>query len=53
MKKKKKNKKKYYLVLSRDKNYRYGAFPHTEEGLKMANEYIKKCEPEELYIVEK
>ena len=50
---KKKSKKKYYLVLSKDKNYRYGAFPPTEEGLEMAINYMKKLAPEELYIVEK
>jgi len=50
--KKRKRKKKYYLVLSESNNYRYGAFPYTEEGLKMAKMYIKKMEPEKLYIKE-
>ena len=47
-------KQKYYLVLSKDKNYKHGAFPHSPEGLKMAEDYVKRLKgPEELYIVEK
>lgn len=47
-------KEKYYLVLSKDKNYNHGAFPYTDEGLKMAKDFVKKfSKQEELYIVEK
>ena len=55
-KKKRKRKKNCYVVLSKERNYRYGAFPYTEEGFKMAEEFVKKIKKsngEELYIVEK
>jgi len=48
--------KKYYLVLSRDRNYTYGAFPHTAEGEKKAKAFAKKISKErneELYVAEK
>ncbi len=47
---------KYYLVLSKSRNYTYGAFPHTEEGKKRAESFVKtesKKVNEELYLVEK
>lgn len=51
---KKIKKEKYYLVLSKDKNYNHGAFPHTDEGLKMAKDLVKRFrDQEELYIIEK
>jgi hypothetical protein len=55
MKKPKKRKKKYYLILNRSNGYRYGAFPHTPEGLEMAEKYMKKINTtdEELYITER
>jgi len=47
-------KQKYYLVLSRYKNYKHGAFPHSPEGLKLAEDFVKKhAGVEELYIIEK
>jgi len=50
----KRKREKYYLVLSKRKNYKHGAFPHTEEGKRLAEEFIKKDNTgEELYIVEK
>jgi hypothetical protein len=52
----KKNKKKYYLVLSKSRNYTYGAFPYTEEGEKLAQIFAKKYskeKDEELYVVGK
>ena len=52
----KKKKPKYYLVLSRSRNYTYGAFPHTEEGKKDAERFAKltsKKVEEELYVQEK
>jgi hypothetical protein len=48
--------KKYYLVLSKDRNYTYGAFPHTAEGEKNAKAFAKKMSKEkneELYVAEK
>tara|TARA_B100000902_G_C26745149_1_gene638078 strand:- start:437 stop:604 length:168 start_codon:yes stop_codon:yes gene_type:complete len=55
MPKNKKN-KKYYLIESEEKKWAYGAFPHTEDGLKEAKRYLsnlqKKTE-EKLGIVEK
>ena len=49
-----KKKEKYYLVLSRPRNYRMGVYPYTDEGKKMAEDFVKKNkEKEELYIVEK
>jgi len=46
---------KYYLVLSKSRNYTYGAFPYTTEGKKKAEAFIKKtskAQTEELYIKE-
>ncbi len=51
-----KRNKKYYLVESTQRNWSYGAFPHTEEGLKRAKVYLTKMEEkvkEKLKIVEK
>lgn len=39
---KKKEKDKFYIVVSRDKNYTHGAFPHSEQGLNDAKKYAKK-----------
>tara|TARA_B100000287_G_C20329263_1_gene661033 strand:+ start:531 stop:698 length:168 start_codon:yes stop_codon:yes gene_type:complete len=39
-----KNSQRCYVVLSKDKKYRYGAFPLTEEGLLAAKAYVKKIE---------
>ena len=53
---KKKNNDKFYLVLSKDKNYKYGAFPYSKEGLEAATEFKVKIEKEhkqKLYIAEK
>jgi len=53
---KNKRNKKYYLVESTQRNWSYGAFPHTEEGLKKAEVYLTKMEKkvkEKLKIVEK
>jgi hypothetical protein len=36
-----KNKQKYYLITG-DKNYTYGAFPRSPEGLKDAKKYVRK-----------
>jgi hypothetical protein len=44
---------KYYLVLSKSRNYTYGAFPHTTEGKKNAEDFIRQNSKkfrEELYI---
>ena len=52
----KKRNPKYYLVLSKSRNYTYGAFPHTEEGKKKAETFAKltsKKVNEELYVKEK
>ena len=51
-----KSKSKYYLVISKDKGYTYGAFPYTEQGLEDAKKYVKKSEEsqqEELVIEER
>ena len=37
-----KGKNKYYLVISKDKGYTYGAFPYTDQGLEDAKAYVKK-----------
>jgi len=53
MPRKKTDSKKYYLVLSKSKNYTFGAFPYTEEGRKKAEAFVKKTSKqknEELYI---
>ena len=49
---KKRRKKKYYLILGDRKDYRYGAFPYSEEGLEMAEKYLAKIQnsKNELYI---
>mgnify|MGYP003133670695 FL=1 len=55
MPKNKKN-KKYYLIESEARKWAYGAFPHTEEGLKDAKKYmgaLQKKTKEKLEIVEK
>jgi len=47
---------KYYLVLSKSKNYTYGAFPHTKEGKRNAEDFAKvnsRKFNEELYVQEK
>lgn len=52
----KKKNPKYYLVLSKSRNYTYGAFPHTEEGKRKAENFAKvtsKKVKEELYVQEK
>ena len=47
--------KKFYLVVSRDRGYKYGAFPYTPEGKKQAEDLIakKKKDGEDLLIQEK
>jgi len=55
MPKNKKN-KKYYLIESQQRKWSYGAFPHTEDGLKQAKRYLsslQKKTDEKLGIVEK
>jgi hypothetical protein len=50
---KRKGSKKFYQVLSKDKNYCYGAFPFTKEGKSQAKAYIRsfgKRKEKELYI---
>ena len=37
-----KGKNKYYLVVSKDKGYTYGAFPYTDQGLEDAKAYAEK-----------
>lgn len=52
----KKKSPKYYLVLSKSRNYTYGAFPHTKEGKEKAESFAKatsKKVDEELYVKEK
>lgn len=47
---------KYYLVLSKSRNYTYGAFPYSIEGKKQAERFLRsesKKANEELYLVEK
>lgn len=47
---------KYYLVLSKHRNYTYGAFPYSEDGKKQAERFLRKESKkanEELYLVEK
>jgi len=46
-------KQKYYLVLSKEKNYRYGVFPYSEEGKLQAEKFIQQNKKEDLYLVEK
>tara|TARA_R110002051_G_scaffold114536_1_gene187471 strand:+ start:736 stop:903 length:168 start_codon:yes stop_codon:yes gene_type:complete len=55
MPKNKKN-KKYYLIESARRKWSYGAFPHTEEGLKEAKRYLRSLQKdtkETLEIIEK
>jgi hypothetical protein len=51
---KRKSLKRCYLVLSKKKKHRYGAFPYTKEGYKRAEEYVKtlKKEHKEDFIVQ-
>ena len=50
----KRKREKYYLVLSRNKNYKHGAFPYSPEGLQLAEALVRKNKGiEDLYIVEK
>jgi hypothetical protein len=47
---------RYYIVLSESKNYTYGAFEFTPEGLKKAKQYVRKTftlRQEKLIILEK
>lgn len=47
---------KYYIVLSETKNYTYGAFEFTPEGLERAEQYVRKTftlKKEKLIILEK
>jgi hypothetical protein len=39
---KKSEDKKFYLVVSKDRGYNYGAFPFTPEGKERAEALIKK-----------
>lgn len=53
---KRKKKSKMYVVLSKEKNYRYGVFPFDDNGLKDAKKFIKEMKSlrnEDLYIIEK
>tara|TARA_R100000234_G_C4977333_1_gene169095 strand:- start:678 stop:845 length:168 start_codon:yes stop_codon:yes gene_type:complete len=53
---KSKKSKKYYLIESATRKWSYGAFPHTEEGLKSAKQYMKNLQKntkEKLEIIEK
>ena len=48
--------KKYYLIIAKTNKWSYGAFPHTEEGLKEAKKYLRtvqKKNNDELEIIEK
>jgi len=51
---KKKENDKFYVVVSRGKNYRHGAFPHSDKGLEDAKKYarkISKSSKEKLEII--
>lgn len=50
-----KRKNKMYIVLSKGNNYMQGVFPHTDEGKKLAEAFVKKAakEKENFYISEK
>ncbi len=53
---KSKKSKKYYLIESKTRKWSYGAFPHTEEGIKNAKQYMKNLQKkpkEKLEIIEK
>ena len=48
--------KKYYLILAKKSKWSYGAFPHSEEGLKEAKKYLRTAQRksgEKLEIIEK
>jgi hypothetical protein len=48
--------KKYYLILAKKSKWSYGAFPHSEEGLKEAKKYLRAVQKktgDELEIIEK
>jgi hypothetical protein len=51
----KKRKKKYYLIVGKRKDYRYGAFPFSEEGRELAEKHLKKIQnsKKELHIISK
>ena len=52
----KKRKNKMYLVLSKKNNYTQGAFPYTDEGKKLAQDFIKTAmekKKEQFYLAEK
>jgi hypothetical protein len=51
---KRKSSKRCYLVLSKKRRHRYGAFPLTKEGRKKAKDYVKilKGEHNEDFVVE-
>ena len=38
------SKEKYYQVLSKEKNWMHGAFPHSDQGLQDAKRYQKNLE---------
>jgi len=45
-----------YLVLAKSNNYMQGVFPHTEEGRRLAEEFVEKSTKktkEQFYITEK
>jgi hypothetical protein len=46
--------KKFYLILSKARNFKYGAFPHTPEGKELAERHIetlrKKNVNEDFYL---
>ncbi len=49
-------KEKYYEVLSKEKNWMHGAFPHSDKGLRDAERYRKSLEknlPDTIIIVER
>ena len=52
---KKSDDKKFYLVVSKDRGYNYGAFPFTPEGRRKAEALVekKRLDGEELEIKEK
>ena len=48
--------KKMYMILSKDRDYLQGVFPHTEEGKAEALKYQKKLKRKkkiETYLIEK
>ncbi len=50
-----KNKReKYYLVLSRKRKYKHGAFPYSPDGLERAEALVRANKgADDLYIIEK